>query len=784
MTIASRLNLLITSIAFAVAVLFVLFVGQREFNHQLRTLTAQAESIVRNKPQLPVYLYFGDDAELSSSLERLVELSDAVKRAVFFNNNGDVIAQEHRPWAAADMVTNLNVVREGKSPMDTVRYDERIGTPPSDLRWLAPLLGGERSITLSIPIVSATNPTQDNLSRDDFARAIVDPAQVNSLFVSGFGEVTVSATALRGLTFPTVGFAAVFASVVVMCCWFFGRGITRRITAPLGDLAALADDIAAGRQTQQLRVRGAGEIRQITEVLNGVIVGLNRKTQQMDADKKILNMKVSERTSQLSEEREKLSKAEQNVSAARDKLRHLAYFDSLTGLPNRRLFSEQLSLLLRLAARSSDKVGLLLVDIDNFKRINDSLGTAQGDELLRQVAVRLQEGVRDSDVLHRTKGENASIMDLSRMGGDEFTVVLNKVADLDSASLVAERLREALARPFLIDRQEIIITASIGITIAPDQADDVESLLRNSRTAMLRAKAEGRNRAVRYDDSMESANRERLQLENELRRAAEKDQLVLHFQPQVHAQSGQVVGAEALVRWKHPVRGLVPPYQWIPLVEELGIIDEVGEWVLREACKTLVDIRQKGLNLPKISVNVSALQFHDRFIATVDQVLKDTGLSPSSLELELTEGIIINDQDTTVARVQRLKDLGVRLSIDDFGTGYSSLSYLTRFPLDELKIDRSFVLGISEGQQSALIVRAIIAMAKSLELDIVVEGVERPEELQFFKEQDVHVIQGFLFSPPIPEEKLSGLLQPGVFLKQLEVLDRKLGAPTIPLEEA
>ncbi|MEM1403146.1 MAG: EAL domain-containing protein [Pseudomonadota bacterium] len=784
MTIAGRINLLITSIATVVALLFVLFLGQREFNHQLRTVTAQAESIVRGKSQLPIYLYFGDGAALDTSLERLMDLSDAVKRAVFFNNSGDVVAQQHQPWAAADMLTDLSVLREGKSPMDSVRYDQRTGTPPSSLSWLAVVLGGERNITLSIPIVSATNPTQDNLSRADFARAIVDPAEVKSLFVSGFGEVTISATALRGLTLPTVGFAAIFAATVVVACWLFGRSITRRITAPLGNLAAVAEDIATGRQTQQLRVRGSGEIRQITEVLNGVIVGLNKKTQQMDADKKILNMKVSERTSQLSEERQKLSKAEQNASAARDKLRHLAYFDSLTGLPNRRLFAEQLSLLLRLASRNADKVGLLFINIDNFKRINDSLGTEQGDELLRQVAFRLQEGVRESDVLHRSKAENASIMDLSRMGGDEFTVVLNKAADLDSAALVAERLGDALAQPFLIDRQEVIITASSGITIAPDQATDVESLLRNSRTAMLRAKRDGRNRAVRYDGSMESANRERLQLENELRRAAEKNQLLLHYQPQVHGQSGQVVGAEALVRWKHPARGLVPPYQWIPLVEELGIIDEVGEWVLREACRTLVSIRKKGLNLPKISVNVSALQFHDRFIETVDQVLKETGLSPSSLELELTEGIIINDQDTTVGRVQRLKDLGVRLSIDDFGTGYSSLSYLTRFPLDELKIDRSFVLGIAEGQQSALIVRAIIAMAKSLELDIVVEGVEHPEELQFFRDQDVHVTQGFLFSPPVPEEKLAELLQPGVFLKQLELLDRRLGAPSITVEKA
>jgi EAL domain-containing protein (putative c-di-GMP-specific phosphodiesterase class I) len=291
---------------------------------------------------------------------------------------------------------------------------------------------------------------------------------------------------------------------------------------------------------------------------------------------------------------------------------------------------------------------------------------------------------------------------------------------------------------------------------------------------MINAKKRGRNRVLIYDESMEGTNRERLQLENDLRKSIERGQLLLHYQPQVNARSGEVSGVESLVRWNHPEHGLIPPFKWIPMAEELGLIEEVGDWVLHKACADLVQLQSEGYLLPKVSVNVSALQFREEFVATVKQALDDTGLKPEMLELELTEGIMINDQDATVDIVQHLKDLKLRLSIDDFGTGYSSLSYLARFPLDELKIDRSFVLGLNKGKQSVELVRAIIAMGKSLGLELVVEGVERIEELNFFLDQDVEIIQGFLFSAPVALEKLRELLKPDYFRAQLRVLNTDL----------
>jgi EAL domain-containing protein (putative c-di-GMP-specific phosphodiesterase class I) len=329
-----------------------------------------------------------------------------------------------------------------------------------------------------------------------------------------------------------------------------------------------------------------------------------------------------------------------------------------------------------------------------------------------------------------------------------------------------------------------MLTASIGVALAPDSADDVEQLLGAADTAMLAAKKAGRNRIMLFDPSMEDSNRDRLQLETDLRKAIEREQLLLHFQPQVDSDSGDVVGAESLVRWNHPEHGLVPPFKWIPIAEELGIMDEIGNWVLRDACRSLMALRGSGHTLPKISVNVSALQFTESFIGTVQAALDESGLPPDSLELELTESIMINDEESTVALVQQLKDLGVRLSIDDFGTGYSSLSYLSRFPLDELKVDRSFVLGLAKGKRNVELVRAIIAMAKNLGLDIVVEGVETVEELKFFRGEEARVIQGFLFSAPVPANRLEELLAEGHFARQLETLETATSGTDLKMESA
>jgi diguanylate cyclase (GGDEF)-like protein len=784
MSIASKINALIAAMAVIAGVLLTLFVGQRDFSYQRDALMLQASSLVGSQPQLQLTFYFRDPSEIGKTLDELLALSPAVKHAVMYDSEGAVVGKRQQGWAINERVPTLSNLREGLSPLDTGVITLGEGSTPANLDLLRKVSLGERSISLSLPVISVVNPIDRNLNRADFAAAMVNPELVRSAYVIGYIDIGISSTVLWSLTLPSIALSAGISLGIVFVFWFLARLTTRRITAPLNKLVRVADDIASGRQTETLRIRGSGEIRQIAEVFNGIITGLHQYTRKMDADKKILSLKVNERNEQLTEKAARLEQAVQTVDETRGKLRQMAYFDSLTSLPNRKLFTEQLTLLLRLASRNKQKVGLLLVDIDNFKRINDSLGARAGDMLLRSVSDRLSQHVRESDVLHRRADYESSVMDLSRMGGDEFTVVLNQVEDVEAAQTVAARLADALSRPYSIEGQEVIITCSIGIALTPEHATDVEGLLRAADTAMINAKQRGRNRNLVYDTSMESANRERLQLENDLRKAVTRGQLVLHYQPQVHGQTGRVEGVEALVRWNHPDHGLVPPFKWIPVAEELGLIEEIGAWVLERACLDLQDIRRSGLELPEVAVNVSALQFNEKFVQTVSAALVDSELPPASLKLELTEGIMINNQDAAVALVRQLKDLGVRLSIDDFGTGYSSLSYLTRFPLDSLKIDRSFVLNLFEDEQGAELVRVIIAMANSLRLSIVVEGVERYEELEWFREQDVHTIQGFLFSQPVPVERLKQILGPDHFPRQVSLLQQQAGLVVGQLEKA
>lgn len=771
-TIAGRINALITLLAILAGLFIIIFVAQREYEYKRDELILRISTQVANHPQLPLTLYFREEAQVDTALRQFLELSSAIRHAVLRNSVGEIIASMEVPWADIDDLPGFSNARQDVSATEKslTQYRSRAASPSHET--IAHLTGGDTVTSLAVPIVSVVNPTQPDLSRSDFAAALTSPDEVRSLFVTGYAEIGISGLALRTQTLPSVAKSAAVGLALVCLCLIIARLTTRRITAPLGELARVADDIASGKQTSMLRVRGSGEIRDITSVLNSIIAGMHREKTRMNTDQKLLSRKVDERTAQLGAREQELTRAERQVTETKDRLKHLAYFDSLTSLPNRHLFTEQLTLLLRLAARSNQLVALLLIDLDNFKKINESLGHRVGDTLLREVGERLATCIRESDVLHRTPAHEPSRIDLSRMGGDEFTVVLNQLEDLSGAELVAQRLTQSLSQAYTLDGQEIIITCSIGIAAAPLHASDVEGLLGAAGTAMFNAKKEGRNRFLIFHDQMEGSSRERLRLETDLRKAVAADQLQLHYQPQVDAQTGRVTGAEALVRWQHPEWGLIPPYRYVPLAEELGIIEEIGEWVLHRACSDLIELRSLGYELGQVSVNVSALQLSEAFVPLVANVLQKSGLPPASLKLEITEGVMIDNEDGAVHVFNSLKELGVSLSIDDFGTGFSSLSYLTRLPLSELKIDRSFVLGLDEGGKGSDLVRGIIAMAQSLQLGMVVEGVETPLQLAFFRDSSVHTIQGYLFSRPVPLEELIALLVPGHFTDQITELMR------------
>ncbi|MEE4144907.1 MAG: EAL domain-containing protein, partial [Halieaceae bacterium] len=766
MTIAGKINALVLVVTGILTIVATGITAVREYRSERDQLVERAANLVANLSDLQVDIYFGNTEALQLSLDRFLEPS-AVSHVVLYDTQGEVILRRERAVASANVVPPFEVLRGNASPTEVSRRVLNGQLEAGGESIVTALTRPNSQIQLTYPVFSVLNPLQEGLTPADFGAAFVQPDRVASLHVIAYLQLAISLRAVLLGILPMVLPIFMTCLLLVLVSSYLSLRITRRITEPLSRMARVADEIASGKLSETVEVEGTGEVREIATILNGIISGLSKYKTRMDVDHQLLSMKVEERTSQLTRRNEELNQAVMEVTETKDRLRQMAYYDSLTSLPNRRLFTEQLDLLLRLAKRNNEMLALLFLDLDNFKRINDSLGHSAGDQLLREVGSRLSGCVRDSDVVAHYV-ESGPKIDVSRLGGDEFTVVLNQIDCADSALIVAQRLLDALAEPMEIGGHELVVTPSIGIALAPGDASDVDGLLKAADTAMYHAKAAGKNKCLFYHSDMDAAGVERLQLEADLRKALERNEFVLHYQPQVDTRSGSVVGAEALVRWEHPEKGMIPPFRFIPLMEEMGFIGALGEWVLREACRQMKVFETQGLLLPKVAVNVSALQFNSAFIRTVKEVLQETGLAPAKLELELTEGVVMADAGATLEALTELKTMGVSLSIDDFGTGYSSLSYLSRFPLDELKIDRSFVIKYDKSDNDASLVVAIIAMARSLNLRLVAEGVETQEQYEFLTGNGAHVIQGYLFSKPVPAAELEPLLAPWHFMKQVQ----------------
>jgi predicted signal transduction protein with EAL and GGDEF domain/FixJ family two-component response regulator len=480
-----------------------------------------------------------------------------------------------------------------------------------------------------------------------------------------------------------------------------------------------------------------------------------------------------------------------NVTARKEaeaRIHRLAYFDELTGLPNREWIHDYLAQSLTEARQLNRGLALLYVDLDQFKRINDTLGHETGDALLRQVAQRLQAGLDldvagdepvvplnlgagSPDALERARGR------LARVGGDEFIVVLTGRADVAQAQWAARRILSILAAPFQQESYEFVVTPSIGIAMYPEHGGDAQSLLKNADGAMYEAKASGRNQLRVYDSTMNVRALKRLSLEMELRRAVENSSLEVYYQPKYQTRGLKMIGGEALLRWFHPERGQIPTADFIAVAEETGLIGDIGRWALQRVCRDLCQWRSEGLELPRVAVNVSGRDFlYPEALLRLGNTVTQAQLSPSLFELELTEGVLMQDAEAGRRSLMALKEFGFTLAIDDFGTGYCSLNYLKRFPLDTLKIDRSFVADICDDPDDASIVRAIIALGHSLDLKIVAEGVTTQAQLQFLQAESCDAIQGFLMSPAVPASAFGDLLQrPRASLEGCELELRRLG---------
>jgi diguanylate cyclase (GGDEF)-like protein len=435
------------------------------------------------------------------------------------------------------------------------------------------------------------------------------------------------------------------------------------------------------------------------------------------------------------------------LEAANRQLRHMATHDALTGLPNRVLLEDRLSQAIAHAARDGHSFALAVFDLDRFKVINDSFGHATGDALLKEVASRLQGVARSIDTV-------------VRLGGDEFVMIIDNLAHAADAESVAKRAVAALRAPLRIGEHDIHTSASVGIALYPQDGNSVESLMAHADAAMYCVKQHGRNDLQFFAAGMDAATQDRGKLESDLHQALARDQFVLHYQPKVDAQTGRLRGAEALIRWLHPERGLVPPATFIPLAEDSGLIEGIGNWVIHEACRQARAWQDQGLAPTRVAVNLSAFQFHNgKLLEAIRRSLDEFSLDPAYLEVEITESALMSDPEESVAILRRLSEMGVLVSVDDFGTGYSSMSYLQRFPIDKLKIDRTFISDVTSSNDDASIVSAIVSLGHTLNLKVIAEGVETPEQLEFLQMLGCDQYQGYHYSRPMPAAEFAELIR-------------------------
>ena len=435
-----------------------------------------------------------------------------------------------------------------------------------------------------------------------------------------------------------------------------------------------------------------------------------------------------------------LEKANEQLEEVNAQLQHVATHDSLTGLPNRLLLADRLNQAIAQAQRHQRLFAVFIVDLDRFKAINDSLGHLAGDAMLKEVARRLAAALRQADTL-------------ARMGGDEFVLILNEITNPEDLETIAAKVLSHIAQPMKLSGLELHASASIGISIYPSDGGNAETLLQHADAAMYQAKKSGRNTYRLFTPEMNAFARERLELENGLRRALVRQEFVLHYQPKVDVRTGSIDSAEALIRWQHPTHGLIAPNDFIPLAEETGLIIPIGEWVLNEACRQAQSWRASGLRPLRVAVNLSAQQFRQKkLVDIVSAALRTAALEPRYLELELTESTVMHDAEQSIEILRELSALGVRISVDDFGTGYSSLSYLRRLPLDKLKIDRTFIRELATSRDDAAIVRAIVSLAHNLRIKVIAEGVETPDQLVYLREAGCDQYQGYHYSAPVPND--------------------------------
>ena len=556
-----------------------------------------------------------------------------------------------------------------------------------------------------------------------------------------------------------LGIVLLVMVVSLLIAFLLSARMQRFITDPLLHLSAIARKVMTDKNYSLRATRSSkDELGHLVMDFNEMLDQIQLRDNELEVHKLELEERVATRTTELKVANQELEQAKQNAESVAKRMEYHAHHDNLTGLPNRTLLNDRITTALAHARREQVRMALLFLDLDRFKIINDSLGHAVGDQLLRVISRRLKKCVRDTDTV-------------ARLGGDEFMVLLPNISGASDAGRIGNKIIDSLVRPASCNGHELHITTSIGISIYPFDGSDAEALIKHADISMYRAKELGRNKLVYYTAEMNAESRRQLALETNLRKALERNELRLAYQPKVNISSNRIIGVEALLRWDHPTMGNISPVDLIPVAEDSGLIVPIGEWAIRTAFNQLAAWHAAGHRDLKMAVNLSSAQLsRSGLVDAVREALNESGLGPGMTELEITENIVMQNIDSAITTLEILKGMGISIAMDDFGTGYSSLNYLRRLPVDIVKIDQAFVRELPDNKEDASIAQAIIAMAKSLGLDLVAEGVESIKQLNFFRQQEVMVVQGYLFSKPVSADEILTMLDTEATLGPLNLV--------------
>jgi diguanylate cyclase (GGDEF)-like protein len=545
-----------------------------------------------------------------------------------------------------------------------------------------------------------------------------------------------------------LGIVAIVLLASLLVTFLLSAQLQRIITDPLLRLSAIARQVRT-EKNYSVRVVGGGkdELGNLINDFNTMLDEIQSRDNELNEHRQKLEERVAQRTMELESANSQLEFSKEQAESVANRMEYHAHHDALTGLPNRILLNDRITRELAHARRQQTSAALLFLDLDRFKIINDSLGHAVGDQMLRVISRRLNNCVREEDTV-------------ARLGGDEFMVLLPRISGSADAGRIAKKIIGCLVDPISCNGHELHITTSIGISIFPYDGTDAETLIKHADISMYRAKELGRNKAVYYTAEMNAGSRKQLAMETSLRRAVEKHQLKLFYQPKIDINKNIIVGVEALLRWEHPTMGFISPLDFIPVAEDSGLIVPIGEWVLKTAFTQMQQWHNAGFTDLTVAVNLSSAQLsRPGFEDVVKEILSESGLEAGMAELEITENVAMENIDSAITVLERLKYMGISIAMDDFGTGYSSLNYLRRLPIDTVKIDKSFVREIPDSPEDVTIAQAIIAMARSMNLSLVVEGVENVRQLNFFRQQGVSIVQGYLFSKPVAASEILKMLE-------------------------